>query len=75
MRILITGGAGEVGRYLAKDFSLQGDEIRILDRPRREEIEEVVQYVQGDLNDRECVQNGRCPPPLRANLWVLFGIV
>jgi nucleoside-diphosphate-sugar epimerase len=58
MRTLIAGGAGEVGRHLAKDFSLQGDEIRILDRaPGRGEIEGPIHYVQGDLTDRECVQN------------------
>jgi nucleoside-diphosphate-sugar epimerase len=58
MRILIAGGAGDVGRHLADDFSRQGDEVRILDRaPGRGEIEGPIQYVQGDLNDRECVQN------------------
>jgi len=58
MRTLIAGGAGEVGRHLAKDFSRQGDEIRVLDRsPGRGEIEGPIQYVQGDLIDRECVQN------------------
>ena len=58
MRTLIAGGAGEVGRHLAKDFSRQGDEIRVLDRsPGRGEIEGPIQYVQGELIDRECVQN------------------
>ena len=58
MRILIAGGAGDVGRHLAEDFSRQGDEIRVLDRaPGRRGIEGPIQYVQGDLNDRECVQD------------------
>ncbi len=58
MRALITGGAGEVGRHLARDFSRQGDEISVLDRaPERGEFEGPIQYVQGNLNDRECVQN------------------
>ncbi len=58
MRILIAGGAGEVGRHLAKDFFRQGDEIRILDRASgRGETEGPIQYVQGDLIDRECVRN------------------
>jgi len=32
MRILIIGGAGEVGRYLTKDLSRRGHEITVLDR-------------------------------------------
>jgi nucleoside-diphosphate-sugar epimerase len=57
MRILIVGGAGEVGRHLAKEFSRRGDEIRVLDRaPGRGEIEAPIQYVQGDLSDRETVR-------------------
>jgi len=44
MRTLIAGGAGEVGRHLAKEFSRQGDEIRVLDRaPGRGEIEAPIQ--------------------------------
>ena len=58
MRILIAGGAGDVGRHLTEDFSRRGDEIRVLDRaPRRGEIEGPIQYVQGDLSDRECAQD------------------
>jgi prephenate dehydrogenase len=32
MEVLIGGGAGEVGGYLAEDFSLQGHKGTILDR-------------------------------------------
>ena len=56
MRILIAGGAGDVGRHLTGDFSRGGDEIRILDRASQTEEFQGVLYVQGDLTDRECVR-------------------
>jgi nucleoside-diphosphate-sugar epimerase len=40
MKLLIVGGAGEVGRYLAKDFSQKGHEVKVLDRAPRPEGKE-----------------------------------
>jgi nucleoside-diphosphate-sugar epimerase len=60
MRVLIIGGAGEVGRYLAKDFSQQGHEVTILDRkPKDPNINQrwAINYFQGDLTDEALVKN------------------
>ncbi len=57
MRILIAGGAGDVGRHLAGDFSREGHEVRVLDRaPVAPEFAGPVQYLRGDLTDREAVR-------------------
>ena len=32
MKVLIVGGAGKIGRYPAKEFSRQGDGVKVLDR-------------------------------------------
>jgi UDP-glucose 4-epimerase len=58
MQILIVGGAGEVGRYLLKDFSQKGYEVTILDRaPKVPEIDEKlpITYLQGNLTDAALV--------------------
>jgi UDP-glucose 4-epimerase len=60
MRVLIVGGAGEVGRYLAKDFSHQGHEVTILDRkPKDPHMNQrlAIPYLQGDLTDAALVTN------------------
>ncbi len=57
MKILIAGGAGEVGKYLAEDYSKQGHEVTILDRATRtQELQKLpVTYFQGSLIDRALV--------------------
>jgi nucleoside-diphosphate-sugar epimerase len=58
MQILIVGGAGEVGRYLLKDFSQKGYEVTILDRaPKVPEVDEKrpLTYLQGNLTDAALV--------------------
>jgi UDP-glucose 4-epimerase len=58
MKILIVGGAGEVGRYLLNDFSQKGYEVTILDRapkvPRTDEARPLT-YLQGNLTDAALV--------------------
>ncbi len=58
MRVLIVGGAGEVGRYLMKDFSQKGYEVTILDRvPKVPAMDEKlsITYLQGNLTDAALV--------------------
>lgn len=58
MRVLIAGGAGEVGRYLLKDLSQKGYDVTILDRvPKVPEVDEKqpLTYLQGNLTDAALV--------------------
>ena len=62
MKILIAGGAGEIGKYLTKDFSERSHEVVILDQaPKPQEMQKLpIAYFQGSLTDgalvREIVQ-------------------
>ena len=53
MKVMIVGGAGEVGRYLIKHFSNQGHDVLIFDRAQKiQGIENLrVTYTQGNLAD------------------------
>ena len=53
MKVLIVGGAGEIGKYLVKDFSNQGHEVVVLDQATKtEEMEKLsIIYIQGNLMD------------------------
>jgi len=53
MKILIAGGAGEVGTYLARDFSNWGHQVTVIDRVTRPEIVEdrSITYLHGNLTD------------------------
>ena len=54
MQVLIVGGAGEVGRYLAKDLCQKGYEVTVLDRAAKSpEMGETlpITYSQGNLTD------------------------
>jgi UDP-glucose 4-epimerase len=58
MRVLIVGGAGEVGRYLTKDFSKRGWTVTVMDRaPKPPELVQnlSVKYVHSDLTDATSV--------------------
>jgi nucleoside-diphosphate-sugar epimerase len=57
MKVLIVGGAGEIGRYLIKDFSNHGHEVVVLDRATKtEEMEKLpITYLQGNLMDAALV--------------------
>jgi UDP-glucose 4-epimerase len=53
MKILIAGGAGEIGKYLVRDLSRQGNEVTVMDRVTKPEIEpnRSITYLRGDLTD------------------------
>jgi nucleoside-diphosphate-sugar epimerase len=58
MRILIVGGAGEVGKYLISYFMGRGHEMKLLDRAAT--LPEVIQalpvkYIRGDITDATLV--------------------
>jgi len=57
MKVLIAGGAGEVGKYLIKDFSIRGHEVVVLDQATQtQEMEKLaVTYFHGNLIDRALV--------------------
>jgi UDP-glucose 4-epimerase len=60
MKVLIAGGAGEVGTYLARDFSRRGYEVTVMDRLTKPEINQKwsISYLQGDLTDATFVSKG-----------------
>ena len=49
MKILIAGGAGEVGWHLVQDFTDQGHSVRVLDRS--EKTKGLRDAIRGDLSD------------------------
>jgi len=53
MKVLIAGGAGEIGKSLAKDFPKRGYEVMVFDpAPKTQEMEKPsITYVQGNLVD------------------------
>jgi len=53
MKVLIAGGAGEIGKYLIKDFPERGHEVVVLDpAPKTQEMgKPSLTYVQGNLKD------------------------
>ncbi len=57
MKVLIVGGAGEIGRYLIKDFSNHGHEVVVLDQATKtEEMEKLpITYLRGNLMDAALV--------------------
>lgn len=59
MKVLIVGGAGEVGRYLMKDLSRKGHDVTGFDRvPKPQEMDESLPfaYLQGDIADATVTQ-------------------
>jgi len=58
VRVLIAGGAGEIGKYLIKDFSNHGHEVAVLDpAPETDEMEKFpIVYFQGSLIDGALVR-------------------
>ena len=60
MKILIVGGAGDVGKYLTKEYTRQGHIVRILDlAPRTPEMaaDPLIIYLQGNHTDKALVRD------------------
>ncbi|WP_406676469.1 NAD-dependent epimerase/dehydratase family protein [Moorella sp. ACPs] len=58
MQILVTGGAGDVGRYLVQDLCYHGHQVRVLDRALSfldNPVSSQVNLFGGDLADKELV--------------------
>src|SRR5439155_10252404 len=60
MRILVTGGAGFIGSHCAKRLAAAGEDVVVLDKltysGNRANLEGAeVEFVQGDIADREAV--------------------
>jgi nucleoside-diphosphate-sugar epimerase len=54
MKILIAGGAGEVGKHLVQDLTAQGHSVRVLDRA--EKMKGQRDALRGDLSDPALVR-------------------
>ncbi len=54
MKILIAGGAGEVGKHLVQDFTDRGHNVRVLDRA--EKTKGIRDAILGDLSDPALVR-------------------
>jgi nucleoside-diphosphate-sugar epimerase len=60
MKILIAGGAGEVGQHLIRDFTRLGHRVRVLDRSEKTgaiKPSDLVTPLQGDLIDSRLVND------------------
>ena len=57
MKVLIAGGAGDIGKYLINDFPKRGYEVVVLDQaPETPEMEKIlITYFQGNLINRALV--------------------
>ena len=57
MKVLITGGAGDIGKYLINEFPKRGYEVVVLDpAPKTPEMEKIpITYFQGNLINRALV--------------------
>lgn len=56
-RVLVTGGAGFIGTHLVQLLLGQGRCVRVLDRVETPNVpRDRVEYVVGDIRDRECVR-------------------
>jgi nucleoside-diphosphate-sugar epimerase len=54
MKILIAGGAGDVGKHLVQDFTDRGHRVRVLDRAEKTKGQR--DAIRGDLSDPELVR-------------------
>jgi len=61
MKVLVTGGGGFVGRYLCRILTGRGWDVRVIDIKTFHEsglkMEEIQEYIEGDITDYEKVFN------------------
>ncbi len=56
MKILLVGGAGDIGKHLIKNYSQQGHAVTVLDKAPLQVTEGVdVEFLQGTITDKELV--------------------
>jgi dTDP-L-rhamnose 4-epimerase len=68
MRVLVTGGAGFIGSHLVDRFIADGFRVRVLDNldpkihphGRPSHLSPLVEFIQGDLTDRETLLHALC---------------
>ena len=54
---LVTGGSGYFGEVLVKLLLSKGLKVRVFDlNPPSEEIRNKIDFLQGDIRDRDCVE-------------------
>jgi len=59
MKILVTGGAGFIGSWVAEAFIECGHEVLVLDNlstGRKENVPEKAEFIEGDITEREVVE-------------------
>ncbi len=56
MRILVTGGTGFLGNHLVPKLVAAGHQVRLIGRTAPKSVPEGVEFVPGDLKDRDAVR-------------------
>ncbi len=56
MRVLVTGGSGYLGETVVRKLLARGDEVRVFDLVDNEDRPAEVEFVRGDIRDRDAVR-------------------